>query len=275
MKEKTNTLSANAQNIMACVLLHFARVMKGTDYGDDDETRGAMADEGEKYLLNNPAFAVKLYDDYIAGLKTPSVVNGDNKGAEMMRQQIDRLQAERDIIYDAWQEKIKDNPVDEPREDSGEEDSNGTDEQREEARIFLGDDNEKNTRGFWRVTDTDGKQFDIALDDDGVLDIDALPLSRAGELYFEGIGMWNVVIVTDYNTEKTRIVAIFLEDEKGAIKAAKEIEEFGHVLSKEPALTAVEFLVISGLAINPKRARKLNGMSALEFVNGGYHHDRP
>ena len=137
--------------------------------------------------------------------------------------------------------KITRPPVDAPREDSGEEDSN---------------------LKTWNVTDQDGRAFDVALDDDGVLDVGVAPLRQP---YIDGA---YVVVVKDAVTDEERIVGVYFDDED-AEQAANEIERFG-VSRNDRSISALEFLRNGGESIDPKTARELQGVTALEYLNDEY-----
>ena len=226
----TSAIDVETPKVMTGVLLHFARIANATDYGDDAQRE--WADEGNRYLLNNILAAVKMYDDYIAGLKAIPAGNYTANGAD----QIDRLQAEMNKLLRYIKEEIA----------------------LEQAQ----DKADNDEISYWRVTDQDGKSFDVALDDDGVLDIGVSLLRHAD------IDGAYVVVVNDAVTGEERIVGVYFDREE-AESAADDIEKFG-VSRNDRAMSALEFLRNGGESIDPKTARELRGVTALEYLNGEY-----
>ena len=117
---------------------------------------------------------------------------------------------------------------------------------------------EDSNREYWTITDQDGREIKIALDDDGTLDV------AIGEY---GNGAAYVIWVTDAVTSEEIAVGAYFDREE-AENAVTEIEKFG-VSRNDKGFPAIELLKAAG-EFNPKTASEFRGLSALEFLNDEY-----
>lgn len=105
----------------------------------------------------------------------------------------------------------------------------------------------------WKVTCQDGRQFEAELNKDGTLDWE---ITHEKEWYYLNV---------DDGTGETICVGVYY-DMQDARDAAEEMERSGVVPYQE--ISAVDYLESDGEDITPADARELQGVDALQYING-------
>lgn len=105
---------------------------------------------------------------------------------------------------------------------------------------------------MWKITRQDGKIIEIELNKDGTLDFE---ITHVKEWYH---------LTVDDGTGAMVCVGLY-DDIATAREDAKELETSGVIPYQE--ISAIEFLEADGKVVTPARARELQGLTALAYIN--------